>query len=218
MPDLPRYMMGRLSKLYGRSRERKLELFFELTGIKPGANILDIGATAANVYSFENMLERMYADRYRITTLSLDDAAPIKAAYPGVECVQGDGCRMPFKDGAFDTVFSNAVIEHVGPEAVQRTFIHEIVRVGRTGFVTTPNYWFPIEQHTTMPFVQFLPWSLRAPAIRMVSNERRVEYMRHVHLLSSRRFLKLFPGHVNARVLKLRTTFWPEQLIAYYSH
>jgi SAM-dependent methyltransferase len=62
--------------------------------------------------------------------------------------VQGDACALPFADGEFDIVFSNAVIEHVGDRERQRQLVSEALRVGRRIFITTPNCRFPIEVHT----------------------------------------------------------------------
>ena len=64
---------------------------------------------------------------------------------------------MPFADGEFDIVFSNAVIEHVGGREQQRRFVEESLRVAQRAFVTTPNRWFPVEVHTRLPLVHWLP-------------------------------------------------------------
>ena len=73
---------------------------------------------------------------------------------------------MPFADGEFDIVFSNAVIEHVGGREQQRRFVEESLRVARRAFVTTPNRWFPVEVHTRLPLVHWLPGPGRAPRLR----------------------------------------------------
>src|ERR1019366_4814761 len=44
--------------------------------------------------------------------------------------VAGDGRTLPFRDEAFDVVFSNSVIEHVGDAPAQRRFAREVARVG----------------------------------------------------------------------------------------
>src|SRR5213078_1617346 len=71
--------------------------------------------------------------------------------------VAGDGRALPFRDGAFDVVFSNSVIEHVGDADSQRRFAAEIMRVGRAFWVQTPNRWFPVEQHLLTPLIHWLP-------------------------------------------------------------
>src|SRR2546423_1951575 len=45
--------------------------------------------------------------------------------------VTGDGTRLPYQDKAFDIVFSNSVIEHVGGYEKQATFAAEILRTGK---------------------------------------------------------------------------------------
>ena len=69
-----------------------------------------------------------------------------------------DGLRLPFRDQAFDVVHSSAVIEHVGSLARQCAFVAECCRVARRAvFITTPNRWFPVEFHTVLPLVHWLP-------------------------------------------------------------
>ena len=50
------------------------------------------------------------------------------------------------------------MLEHVGSHANQSRFIRECARVARKGFfLTTPNRWFPIEFHTQLPLIHWLP-------------------------------------------------------------
>jgi SAM-dependent methyltransferase len=148
-----------------RSRRRKLELF--LTEMRPTAatTVLDVGVDEVSLgeaggesgCSTHNLLEERYPWPERLTALGLHDGLRFRERHPGIPYVQGDGCALPFADGSFDIVFSNAVIEHVGDRARQEAFVSEALRVGRRVFVTTPNRWFPIEVHTRLPLVHWLP-------------------------------------------------------------
>jgi hypothetical protein len=85
-----------------------------------------------------------------------------------VTTVRADGRELPFVDGQFDLGFSNAVVEHVaGGRAGQRRFVSELCRVAERVFVTTPNRLFPIDPHSLLPFVHWLPdGHLRRRALR----------------------------------------------------
>src|ERR1017187_2845994 len=91
----------------------------------------------------------MLAVRPRVTLLN---PPRTKAELAGASWwVAGDGRAVPFRDAAFDVVFSNSVIEHVGDAQSQRAFAREVARVGRAYWVQTPNRWFPVEQHLLTP-------------------------------------------------------------------
>src|SRR3954469_19918693 len=128
--------------------------------------------------------------------------------------VAGDGRALPFRDGAFDVVFSNSVIEHVGDGESQRRFALEVARVGRAYWVQTPNRWFPVEQHLLTPIVHWLPKSWQRAvvprftvwaAVRRVSADRRRFYLEHylsdVKLLGAGELGRMFPG---ARIIRER--------------
>jgi len=63
----------------------------------------------------------------------------------GIANVVGDGRYLPFRDGSFDIVFSNSVIEHISSPEDQQRFADEVRRTGRAYWVQTPDYRFPIE-------------------------------------------------------------------------
>jgi SAM-dependent methyltransferase len=51
--------------------------------------------------------------------------------------VQGDGARLPFRDGAFDLVFSHSVIEHVASAEGYLRECHRVLRPGGVLYLST---------------------------------------------------------------------------------
>src|SRR5690242_9980815 len=143
-----------------RSRERKLRLFLDLLSPGPETTVVDVGVTDApfGAGSTDNFFEALYPWPDRITAVGHTELDRFAAAFPRVQAVRADGRELPFADGAFDLGFANAVVEHVaGGRSGQRQFVAELCRVARRVFVTTPNRWFPLDPHTLLPFVHWLP-------------------------------------------------------------
>jgi SAM-dependent methyltransferase len=148
------------SRVSLRSRERKLRLFLDRMAPGPETTVVDVGVTDApfGAGSSDNFFEALYPWPERVTAVGRTELDRFTAAFPRVTAVRADGRSLPFADGAFDLGFSNAVVEHVaGGREGQRAFVHELCRVAGRVFVTTPNRWFPLEVHTLLPFVHWLP-------------------------------------------------------------
>jgi ubiquinone/menaquinone biosynthesis C-methylase UbiE len=188
--------------------------FVRELSITAGTRVLDVGGTPETW--------TMLAERPRVTLLNTPRTKDELAG--AAHWVAGDGRALPFRDGAFDVVFSNSVIEHVGDRESQQRFAREVARVGRAYWVQTPNRWFPVEQHLLTPMVHWLPkawqrwivprfsvWS----ALVRPAPDRRSFYVEHyltdVRLLSGREVAALFPG---ARVLRERVFGWTKSLVA----
>jgi SAM-dependent methyltransferase len=148
------------SRVSMRSRERKLQLFLDLLEPGPETTVVDVGVTDApfGAGSTDNFFEALYPWPERITGVGHTELDRFAAAFPQVRAVRADGRDLPFADAEFAIGFSNAVVEHVaGGREGQRQFVHELCRVARRVFVTTPNRRFPLEVHTLLPFVHWLP-------------------------------------------------------------
>ena len=188
-----------------RSRKRKLRLFLAELEPTPETTVLDVGADElafGEGYGCGtlNFFEELYPWPERVTALGLHDGTGFRARYPGIRYVQGDACALPFGDGEFDVVFSNAVIEHVGGRERQQRLVSEALRVGRRVFITTPNRRFPLEVHTRLPFVHWFPDGFAHRIYRAVGKG----FAEEIHLLSKGAFESLFPGRV--RVVNLGLT------------
>jgi len=95
----------------------------------PGARTLDFGCGTGD------LLERLLARTPAAKLVGLDLSGPMlraartRLAAP-VGLVQGDGERLPFRDGAFEAVVSAFVMRNVGD---RRRAYREIARVLRAG-------------------------------------------------------------------------------------
>lgn len=206
--------LGAFARLGARFRRRRMQRLAALFDIRPDWLVLDVGGTPA--------IWDLCPVRPRLVILNQPRAR--EPVPPGVLYVDGDGTALPFPDKAFDLVFSNSVIEHLGsPEAMQR-FAAEVCRTGRRYFIQTPDAASPVEPHLYTPFLHWLPrrwqralaprfslWSLLSAA----SADQREFYIRHfleeIRLLRAAELHELFP---EARILRERCCGLPKSLIA----
>src|SRR5215210_4169574 len=201
-----------LTGLAGRAslwnRKRKLALFLEELRPGPETTIVDVGVgdtgfeTEPGVALSHNFCEAMYPWPERITAVSDVPLPNFAQEFPEIAPVTASGTNLPFADDSFDIAFSNAVLEHVGGREDQRRFVQELCRVASRVFVSTPNRRFPVEVHTLVPFLHWLP---RGPRDRAFAALRR-DAWRGVELLNSRELLALFPAETRARVVESRMT------------
>ena len=140
------------------NREKILKIFHNKINYNNKMSFLDVGTTG-NTEKNHNLILQKISNNKNITCLSNQDCSVLKNQYPNIKnFIIGDGCNNQLKDNTFDIVYSNATIEHVGSHNNQKLFISECVRVAKKNiFITTPNRYFPLDFHTKIPFIHFLP-------------------------------------------------------------
>jgi SAM-dependent methyltransferase len=192
-----------------RSRHLVIKRFNQL--LRPGADtsILDVGVSLAITGIEVNLLEQVHPYQKNITCAGIGSGHAVIATYPEVRFVQISPDRpLPFPDGSFDIAYSNAVIEHVGSREQQRRFVSELCRVGKRVFITTPNLWFPIEHHTGIPLLHYLPLSvfrglLRSTRLRFWSD------VNNLNPLTASELRQLFPSSSPVKIETLGLGFGP---------
>jgi SAM-dependent methyltransferase len=179
-------------------RRRRFVFFLSLLDRVPRpARILDVGGTRE---FWETMLPQGTSGIH-VTLLNLRTQ---EVSGAGFDSVAGDARDLSsYATKSFDVVFSNSVIEHLGPNFNdQMRMASEIRRVGARYFIQTPNRWFPIEPHFLTPGFQFFPLALRVwlvshfsvgwyPRIPDPAEARRE--VESVRLLGEREVRALFP-------------------------
>jgi hypothetical protein len=149
-------------------------------GLTPDHRVLDVGGLPLNW--------SLLPQSPKLVMLNIARPADTSPG-PRESWVIGDGRTLPFPDGCFDLVYSNAVIEHVGDLSSQRRFAEECRRVGRGYYVQTPNRRFPVEVHLMWPFVHWMPRRVQG----WLLGRRRRWFLREISLLDGEAMRALFP-------------------------
>lgn len=184
------------------ARRRMFERFMAVARPGPDTTVLDVGATAANGRK-GNFFEQLYPYTGQITAAGLEDARGLEVDFPGLTYVRLEGDRLPFADRAFDWVVSFAVLEHVGVRGRQRQFLGELCRVGKACFLSTPNRWFPVEVHTLVPLLHWLPARWFRAALRAAGQSFYAAEV-NLNLLSDREVRGLLPPSVRVTAHPVR--------------
>ncbi|MDR2578300.1 MAG: methyltransferase domain-containing protein [Chitinispirillales bacterium] len=159
-------------KMAYSARQRIYSILSQKINLENLNTIIDVGVTANRALILSNFFEKLYPYPERITALSNDDAGWMEDEYKGLKFVQGTALDMPFEDSTFDLVFSSAVIEHVGSYENQSKFIGECFRIAKKHiFITTPNRYYPIELHTLLPLIHWLPKNIHRKLLRFIGKD-----------------------------------------------
>lgn len=194
-----------LYNLVYQNRLDKYNLFIEQ--FRPGkeTRILDVGASDMESLDYANLLEKKYPYPGNITVLGIETyGKEFSRRYPRVKTVSYNGGLFPFGDKEFDICWTSAVIEHVGGVEKQIQFLREVNRVAKSCFITTPNKYFPVEVHTRLLFLHWLPKKYFDAALRKIGKSwASGDYM---HPMSVRGLKKLLrkSGINNYRIITNR--------------
>ncbi|HEY1308769.1 MAG TPA: methyltransferase domain-containing protein [Vicinamibacterales bacterium] len=110
---------------------------------RPGNRILDVGCGEGQA---EVAIGRLQISQIRLVGVDLSPSKVIAASRETashnqrVEFAAGDACRLPFRDGAFDSIYSVAVLQHLADvESAVREFARVTAPRGRVVAVEPDN-------------------------------------------------------------------------------
>ncbi len=187
-------LRGTASKFSLAARKKMFAKFIDT--IKPTelTKIVDVGVTPDRSLIDSNFFEALYPHSNMITATSIEDASFLELEYPGLKFVRTGAGRLPFEDKSFEVSVSFAVLEHVGNTENQRNFIAELLRVSKRAFITTPDRSFPVEVHTFLPFIHWLPQPIHQRILRTIGLKFWSQ-TENLNLLNEETMRKLFaPG------------------------
>lgn len=202
-----------VSRLRVRARDQRARLFLQRITLEPQMRVLDLGSGDGSHVSSLLAGSPIHSESIFIADI---DRAAVQRGYHkfGFTPVflEESAPRLPFPDNYFDVVFCSSVIEHVTlPKKEvwsirsssefqrrawrrQREFAGEVQRISKQFFVQTPNRYFPIESHTWLPFIAWLPrpWLLSTLSLtnRIWIKKTGADWC----LLDKRQLAELFPA------------------------
>lgn len=202
-----------------RARKKMFHLFMETFNPKEKDKILDAGvAPVKGIYGVKtvtnNFFEHLYPYKKQITATSIEDGKQLEEIYDGLTFVQTQPYSTPFTDRQFDIVFCNAVVEHTGSREQQKDFIGEYCRVAKKFFFTTPNRWFPIEPHSALLLIHWLPVNWFRRILKFLGKDALAEES-ILNLLTATEFISLFPIGVKLQLMRIKTFGMTSNLVVF---
>lgn len=192
-------MVGIIERVSDNMRRKMFDRFMKEMAPDSATTIIDVGVTNDQRLD-SNFFERLYPHKSSLTAVGMEDAHFLEDQYPGLKFVQADGLKLPFADKSFDLAVSFAVIEHVGNTDRQRAFLKELCRVGKKVCLTMPNRWYPIEFHTVLPLVHWLPPEQFRSILRLLGKPFFAQE-EHLNLLGGQDLLQLVEPGTKTRLI-----------------
>jgi hypothetical protein len=180
-------------------------------------SIIDIGTTPS-LDDVQNIILYKIKDNKNITCLSNLNCKILLKKYPNIKKILiGDGRNNNLPKNSFDIVHSNATIEHVGSYKNQLLFIKECIRISKKFiFIQTPNRFYPIDFHTILPFIHWLPKNIHRKILNIIGlNFYSLE--KNLNLLSESDLKNLCNelNIKNYKIIKYRLFFMTSNLILF---
>tara|TARA_B100000963_G_scaffold139462_1_gene121439 strand:+ start:820 stop:1524 length:705 start_codon:yes stop_codon:yes gene_type:complete len=204
-----------IKKIILDARENFFKHFIHFTEYNDNQSLLDIGTTPSFDIEQNIILEKTKNNR-NITCLSDQDCSILEKKYPNIkDFIIGDGTNTDFKDMSFDIVHSNATLEHVGSYNNQIAFVKEALRISKNHvFIQTPNRFYPIDFHTNLPLIHWLPKKIHRKILKFIglnfySTEENLNLLSESNLINICKKLDI----KNFKIIKHKLLFMTSNLI-----
>jgi hypothetical protein len=197
-----------------KARKKMFDLFSNVMQPTETCRVLDLGVTPDCSLPESNYFEQFYHYKHNITVASIEEASILEQLYQGIKFVRIISNLLPFEENQFDILFCSAVLEHVGNRHFQEIFIQEALRVSKKFFFTTPNRQFPLDFHTMLPVIHWLPQSVHQKILTKLGYDFWAK-TENLNLLSPKSLLSLFPPCQSIHLQKYRLLGLPSNLIVY---
>jgi len=195
-----------------KARERRASVFRSAFHLDENTKILDLGSeTGSNIHSVLQGTPVKPENTY-IADIDIELIEEGKNKFGYIPVLISESEKLPFDDYFFDIIYCSSVIEHVTVEkdqvwslysglefkkkalTRQKYFASDIQRVGKQYFVQTPYKHFPVESHSWLPFISWLPRRVLIPVLKFTNLFWVKKTSPDWHLLNKTEMSSLFEG------------------------
>jgi hypothetical protein len=198
-----------------RARDKRNQILMDAFPELSSMRVLDIGGRP-------DYWQHVPVQPREVVLLNLESPSPPAESW--LVTAHGDACELPdeIAKEAFDLVFSNSTIEHVGGHYRRQQFAASVRSFGCSYWIQTPNRYFPIEPHFMLPALQFLPISARvwvakrSPAVAIYGKHMGdIDAVLEIELIGKTEMKSYFP---ESTIVSEKFLGLPKSVVAVYIH
>ena len=147
-----------LDSIVLKKRVQMLNLIKEKIKTIKVQDVLDVGTTSDKFNKSSNFLINNFSYIKKRKSISDQKISSNFFSNTLQKSISDKLTNLEISKFSSDLVISNATIEHVGSKKNQYTMISNIILLTKKSFViATPNRYHPIEFHTLIPLIHWLP-------------------------------------------------------------
>ena len=121
-------------------------------------DVLDIGTTADSENKSSNLIVKNLENIKHFKSISDQEITSSFFEKKLKKSITGNFSEKEINEFSSNLVISNATIEHVGSFSEQKKMISNIINLSKKLFIiSTPNRFYPIDFHTKLPLIHWLP-------------------------------------------------------------
>jgi len=156
---------------------------------------LDVGTTSDEHYKSSNFFIKKLPRRIDISTFS-DQVSSLETqkglSYQVLKSYVGDISLKMELNKTFDLVICSATLEHVGSKRNQTTAIHNLMNLSHNYLlITVPNRWHPIEFHSRMPLIHWLPENVWRKVFKLIPGLESLSKESNLNFISADKILSI---------------------------
>ena len=159
-------------------------------------DILDIGTTADNSES-SNLIIKNLKNYETYKSISNQKITSNLFSKKLKKSITEDFTSNQLEEFRSDVIISNATIEHVGNKKHQLKMLKNIIKLTKKIFIViTPNRLHPIEFHTKIPFIHWLPKKIHRQILSVIG-QKYLSEEKNLNLLKKNNLVNMMKNFKN---------------------
>lgn len=204
-----------VDKIVIKKREEIIRIIQKTLPLNLLNSVVDIGTTQDDKYNSSNFIIKNLGNFKEYKSISDQNIKNKFFSRSIQKSITDNFTDNEIKNFKSDLVISNATIEHVGGFNNQIKMCENIIKLSNKYFVIcTPNKYYPLEFHTKIPFLHYLPEKIYRIVLRKIgldffSNEN------NLNLLSKKKLIEIMKklNHQNYEIKSINLLFFKSNLI-----
>jgi ABC-type sugar transport system ATPase subunit len=153
-----------------KKRHEIIEIIKEQINLNKINNVLDVGTTSDEQNTSSNLIVKSLTNVSEFHSISDQKITSSFFKKTLQKSITENFSEKEIKKLRSDLVVSSATIEHVGNNNNQKMMLSNMIKLSKNIIIiTTPNRFHPVDFHTKIPFIHWLPKTIHRKILKFLN-------------------------------------------------